>query len=120
MANMSRRNCIRGTLAAVTAAAVSPPAESTSTTPQRKRPDPNRRGIQLAELFALDEDHKIRLAAQIGITHAIVGVLPALSRIPRGRYVETLRKIQADFLAAGMVFAGVESHPVPAEKIKLG
>jgi len=82
--------------------------------------DPNRRGIQLAELFALNEDHKIRLAAQIGITHAIVGVSPALSAVPRAGYVNALQKIKSDFQAAGMIFAGVESHPVPAEKIKLG
>lgn len=119
MALMSRRNCIQGTLAALSAAA--PPASSAAeVTPMRKPADPNRRGIQLAELFGLDEDHKIRLASQIGITHAIVGVSPALSQIPRGRYFEALRKIKADFQAAGMVFAGVESHPVPAEKIKLG
>jgi mannonate dehydratase len=31
-----------------------------------------------------------------------------------------LKKIKADFTAAGMTIAGVESHPVPAEKIKLG
>jgi mannonate dehydratase len=86
----------------------------------RKRADRNRRGIQLSELFALDEDHKIRLASQIGISHAIVGVLPALNRVSRDRYVETLQKIKTDFTNAGMVFAGVESHPVPAEKIKLG
>jgi mannonate dehydratase len=79
-----------------------------------------RKGIQLAELFALDEDHKIRLAAQVGITHAIAGVLPALSDVPRNRYVETLAKIKADFRSAGLILAGVESHPVPAEKIKLG
>jgi mannonate dehydratase len=40
--------------------------------------------------------------------------------VPRTRYVEELRKIKADLNAAGLIFAGVESHPVPAEKIKLG
>ena len=34
--------------------------------------------------------------------------------------MEGLRKIKADLNAAGLIFAGVESHPVPAEKIKLG
>ena len=86
----------------------------------RKALDPHRRGIQLAELFQLDESHKIRLASQIGITHAIVGVSPALSLVTHDHYTETLQKIKADFQTAGMVFAGVESHPVPAEKIKLG
>src|SRR5262249_42795863 len=32
----------------------------------------------------------------------------------------TLSRIKAEFEAAGFVIAGVESHPVPAEKIKLG
>src|SRR5229473_5226049 len=85
----------------------------------RKKPEP-RRGIQLAELFLPGEDHKIRLAAQIGITHAIVNVNRVLAGVPRDRYLEALRKIKADFEAAGLIFAGVESHPVPAEKIKLG
>jgi mannonate dehydratase len=43
-----------------------------------------------------------------------------LSRVTRDRYAEALEKINADFRAAGMTIAGVESHPVPAEKIKLG
>lgn len=121
MSTMSRRNCIQGTIAALAAGGVPPvSAADSSDTPMRKPLDPHRRGIQLAELFALDEDHKIRLASQIGIAHAIVGVLPALSRVPSARYVETLQKIKEDFQAAGMLFAGVESHPVPAEKIKLG
>jgi mannonate dehydratase len=81
---------------------------------------PKEHGIQLAELFELDDDRKIRLASQVGIAHAIVGVQAALSRVPNNRYFETLQKIKADFQAADMVFAGVESHPVPAEKIKLG
>ena len=121
MSTMSRRNCIQGTFAAM-AAGGAPLASAAEPlhTPMRKPLDPHRRGIQLAELFALDEDHKIRLASQIGITHAIVGVSPALSRVPSGRYVETLQKIKENFQAAGMLFAGVESHPVPAEKIKLG
>src|SRR5216684_2040616 len=118
MANMSRRKCLQGTVATLTAAGL--PANSATATPMRKPVDPNRRGIQLAELFALDDDHKIRLAAQIGITHAIVGVSPALNTVPRAAYVKTLQKIKSDFQAAGMTFAGVESHPVPAEKIKLG
>jgi len=81
---------------------------------------PNRAGIKLAEMFAPGEDQRIKLARQIGINNAIVGVREALSKVPRDRYVETLAKIKADFNAAGMIVAGVESHPVPAERIKLG
>jgi mannonate dehydratase len=120
MFKMSRRKCIEGVLAGLTAAASPTAARADFTTPLRKAQNSDRRGIQLTELFALDEDHKIRLASQIGITHAVVGVLPALRRVPRDRYVETLQKIRGDFQTAGMVIAGVESHPVPAEKTKLG
>jgi mannonate dehydratase len=81
---------------------------------------PNTKAIQLAELFLPTETSKIRLASQVGVRHAIVITRPALERVPRGRYLQTLQQIKADFLAAGMVWAGVESHPVPAEKIKLG
>src|SRR5579864_6379138 len=118
MSKMSRRRYVQGTLAALAAASPANPA-AVSSTPMRSHTAP-KHGIQLAELFALDEEHKTRLAAQIGITHAIVGVLPALSNVPRDRYHEALAKIKADFAAMGLQFAGVESHPVPAEKIKLG
>ncbi len=76
--------------------------------------------IQIAELFSLGEDHKVRLARQIGITHAIVTVTPATRGRSRAQYAEALAKVKADFNAAGMTFAGVESHPVSAERIKLG
>ncbi|MBV9085671.1 MAG: mannonate dehydratase [Acidobacteriaceae bacterium] len=78
------------------------------------------RGMQLAELFGRDEEHKIRLASQIGIRHAIVKTASELAKVPRMKYVEVLRSIQEDFRGAGMSFSGVESHPVRAEKIKLG
>jgi len=117
MAEMSRRNYLQGTVAALAAAGT---GLADGSTPLRAARRPQRRGIQLAELFYVEEEHKIRLAAQIGITHAIINVKPVLAEVPRARYTETLRKIKADFAAAGLIFAGVESHPVPAEKIKLG
>jgi mannonate dehydratase len=76
--------------------------------------------IKLAELFRPGENSKVRLARQIGVNHAIVSVDRVLSQTTRDRYLETLEKIKADFSAAGMRIMGVESHPVPAEKIKLG
>jgi hypothetical protein len=107
---MSRRRYDRARLAALAAALPASPAAA-SRTPMRSP----KHGIQLAELFALDEEHKIRLAPQIGITRAIVGVLRGLSSVPRDRYRETLAKIKAHFAAMGLQFAGVESHPAPAE-----
>ena len=116
---MNRRRYLQGTLAGGIAAFASPQKDGW-VTPKRPPATGSQRGIQLAELFSPDEDHKIRLAAQVGITHAIVGVSGALARVPRDRYFETIEKIKTDFAHAGLVVAGVESHPVPAEKIKLG
>ena len=77
-------------------------------------------GLQIAEYFIPGEDHKIRLASQVGITHAIVNVRPQLDSVHRDRYIEVLQKIKNDFDVFGMTFAGVESHPVTAERTKLG
>lgn len=76
--------------------------------------------IRLAELFRPDGMRNIRLARQVGVTHAIMQVRPVLSTIPRSGYLTCLQEIDGRIRAAGMVFAGVESHPVDAEKIKLG
>lgn len=108
MSHLTRRNCIRGTLAAVAAAPL-------AAAPRTKTRRP---GIKLAEIFGSGQTARLRLARQIGINHAIAGV--GLGRVPRGQYPEALEKIQAEFKAEGLTIAGVESHPVPAEKIKLG
>ena len=99
---------------------VSAASDSQSTTPMRRKRGNRHEGMQLAELFALDEDHKMRLASQIGITHAIVTTRPALERVPRNDYVKALLDIKRKVESYGLIFAGVESHPIPAEKIKLG
>jgi mannonate dehydratase len=80
----------------------------------------NHAQIQLTELFWPDDDRRIRLANQAGIRRAIVNVLPVLRSTAPSQYVEALRKIKNDFEDAGMTVVGVESHPVPAEEIKLG
>ncbi len=120
MTAMSRRNCMQGTLGALASAGISVERVEAAT-PLRKRRDPKQPGgMRLAELFYLNEDHKIRLARQVGITDAIVAVSSTLGRVPRNEYASELKKIKGDFASAGLNFAGVESHPVPAEKIKLG
>src|SRR5258708_29567933 len=118
MSRITRRNCLQGTVTALSTAGLGTPASSDGSTPMRKEL-PGSRGIQLAELFKPNEDHKIRLAAQIGIGHAIVGVTDALSKVPRDGYLETIEQINADFKSKGLTLAGVESHPVSADKIKL-
>jgi mannonate dehydratase len=110
MPKFTRRDCVRGTAAALAASAV-----------QARAAAPAKSGlIQLSEILGPGETRRFRLARQIGINHAIVGVSGTLSRVPRDRYVEALQKVKAEFQDAGLAIAGVESHPVPAEKIKLG
>ena len=119
MAGFTRRDCIQGTLMTVAGASAAP-ARAPSRGPLRRPAPPGRGGIQLALALGLGQESRLRLARQIGVNHVIAGVLPALAKVPRDRYVEVLAKIQADYKAAGLSIAGVESHPVPAEKIKLG
>lgn len=78
------------------------------------------RGIRLAEVFSPSDTSRLRLARQLGVTHAIAGVGGALSKTSQDRYEETIARIKSEFAAQGFTVAGVESHPVPAEKIKLG
>ncbi|HEX8984957.1 MAG TPA: mannonate dehydratase [Bryobacteraceae bacterium] len=112
MPRITRRNCLSGTLAALAA-----PAAATAARADRPA---SRSRIQFSEIFSSSETRRIKLASQLGVTHAIAGVSGALSKVPRAQYADTLAKIKADFAALGLDVAGVESHPVPAEKIKLG
>ncbi len=62
----------------------------------------------------------MRLAAQSGVTHGIARMIPALGIVPPSEYRSVLAAMKQELNQAGLIFAGVESHPVPAEKIKLG
>jgi mannonate dehydratase len=63
---------------------------------------------------------KQKLGKQMGVDYAIVGVQGELSKVRKEQYVETLQRIKQEFASLGISIAGVESHPVAAEKIKLG
>ncbi len=122
MPKLTRRDCLRGTLIGLAGAGLAPrgtPAlagEASASGALSTGPAL----VQLAEILNPGQKQRIRLARQIGINHAIVSVDSALRRVERAQYGETLAKIKAEFDAEGLVIAGVESHPVPAEKIKLG
>jgi len=77
-------------------------------------------GIKLALMLDIRNKERCTLARQIGVKHAIVSVNRVLRRITRDQYVETLGKIKSTYEESGLTIAGVESHPVAAEKIKLG
>lgn len=112
MRNLSRRDYLRG------AAALAGAAGAVNATPQRSAPKPG--GIKLALVLNLEDESRLRLARQIGVTHTIAGAQTVLTKVRREQYVEALTKLKQDFAAHGFKIAGVESHPVPAEKIKLG
>lgn len=105
-------------------AASTPTAAAASTTAGRStlggphRPLRPAGGIRFATTNSYQVDHKARVSKQIGVNYAICGA--ALGRVPKAEYESTLAKMKADFASIGMQVAGVESHPVPAEKIKLG
>jgi mannonate dehydratase len=78
------------------------------------------RGIKLALMLDIRDKERCVLARQIGVNHAIVSVNRTLRRIPRDQYAEALAKLKAAYEESGLTISGVESHPVAAEKIKLG
>jgi mannonate dehydratase len=118
---VTRRACLHGSLAlsAGIGAGVAPSAHAA--------PGPNRapmrsagKGIKLAEILNPENKQRWKVAKQIGINHAIAGVGGLVKGVPRGDYKKLLVSLKAEYEAAGLTIAGVESHPVPAEKIKLG
>lgn len=79
----------------------------------------NRHGkLQLAMHLGLDRPERLRLCRQIGVTHAITGA--PFWNIGRDQYAAAARKLKDDFAEAGFTIAGIEGHPVPFERIKLG
>src|SRR6516225_3934632 len=74
-------------------------------TPLRRKTGPAR--IQLTELFRPEDERQIRLAAQVGVRHAIVDVQPSLKSVPTSRYSNVLKKIKQQFQNAGMAWVGV-------------
>ncbi len=119
MAKLTRRDCIQTTLAMLAATRAAPTCGERSAR-DHEAATHHRGGIKLALILGPGETARFRLARQMGVNHAIVGVEGALSKVRPDQYVDTLAKIKAEFEAAGLGIAGVESHPVPAEKIKLG
>ena len=118
MAKLTRRDCIQGTLTSLAAASATPAAASRVVPPRKSLPVKSG-GIQFTEILLPGEKKRMRLARQIGITNAIVTVTGALAKVRREEYVDTLAKIKDEFQAEGLTILGVESSPVPSEKLKL-
>ena len=119
MSKINRRNALQGALATLAAGSLARAASQAAA--GVRRPVSNKpAGIKLALIQEPQANARFKLARQMGINHAIASVAGELSKVRREQYPGTLARIQADFNAAGLTIAGVESHPVPAEEIKLG
>jgi mannonate dehydratase len=119
MTKVNRRNALQGALATLAAGSFARPGSQATT--GIHRPLSNKAaGIKLALIQEPHPNSRFKLARQMGVNHAIVTVAGELSKVRREQYLDTLARIQADFTAAGLTIAGVESYPVAAEKIKLG
>ncbi len=113
MNRLTRRGALQGTLATLAGASSALPAFAA---PEKQKP--GKPGIKFAELYSSPRSRDVRLSRQIGVNYAIAGV--GLSRYRREEYVEVVQKLKDGFAESGITIAGVESHPVAAERIKLG
>ncbi len=119
MAKLNRRECMQGMLAVASAAVASgtqgmprPLAGETAKASEDK--------IKICLIWGDRDPHLVRLSEQLGVTHAIAGTASVLARTPRDKYSDAIARIKARYEKTGLTIAGIESHPVPAEKIKLG
>lgn len=119
MPKFSRRQCVQTMIAAMAAGLAS--SGEGQPDPGAGQPAPsNVPAIKLCLIWGTEDMHAIRLARQIGVTHSIAGTATALSKVPRSKYLDTVAGIKKRYEQAGMTIAGIESHPVFADKIKLG
>jgi mannonate dehydratase len=109
MTKLTRRNCIQGTLAALAGAPL--PALAIPIVPAST-------GFKLSELFGNPASQDVKIARQVGVNYVIAGM--PFGRVRKEQYLEVAQKTKDEWTAAGMTIAGVEGHPVPFEKLKLG
>jgi mannonate dehydratase len=110
--SLTRRHYLK-TTAALAAASSGLPAEAMTT-----KKSSNKGRFYLTELLGNPQSNDVKVARQIGVNWVIAN--GGMHRARREDYVEAVRKHKEAFAAAGMKIAGVEGHPVPFDKIKLG
>jgi mannonate dehydratase len=120
MSKLNRRECMQGALATLAAAAMPSVAKGAAAPAARGGAASEDDKFKICLVWGIDDPHRVKLEKQIGVTHAIASTAGQLSRVPRSRYADAVARIKSDYEAAGLTIAGIESHPVPAEKIKLG
>jgi mannonate dehydratase len=115
MKKLSRRGYIQGSVATLVGAGAGAALPAEGSTARRSG---NTGLFQLTELLYDPDSTDVKIAKQVGVNQVITG--GGLARVRKEQYLETLQKLKDDFAKAGMKIAGVEGHPVPFEKIKLG
>ena len=74
--------------------------------------------LQLAMFLSPEDKDRLKICRQMGVTHAIAN--SGFQDLSRDEYGAAAKKLRDDFAEAGFTIAGIESHPVAFEKIKLG
>lgn len=111
MAKYSRRSWIKKNLAIAAATAAIPFSYGKSMASGHGN-------FNLSMYLSLNDPERLKICRQIGVTHAITGA--PFGNIGRDQYGAAAKKLRDDFAEAGFTIAGIEGHPVPFEKIKLG
>ena len=109
---LSRRNYIQSSVATLVGAAAAPVSAKTTKTSN------NKGCFYLTELLGAPQSNDVKISRQVGLNWVIAG--GGMGRARKEEYVDFVRQQKEAFAAVGMQIAGVEGHPVPFEKIKLG
>ena len=107
----SRRSWIGKNLALAVIGTVEPALPKLNFTPGQGK-------LQLSMHLSLRNPERLKICRQLGVTHAITGA--PFRTISRDQYKAAAIKLRDDFAEAGFTIAGIEGHPVPFERIKLG
>jgi hypothetical protein len=110
---ISRRNVIQSSVATLIGAGAARPASAKTT-----RKSNNKGCFYLTELLGAPASNDVKISRQVGLNWVIAG--GGMGRVRKEQYVDAVRQQKEAFAAVGMQIAGVEGHPVPFEKIKLG
>lgn len=116
MTKSTRRTWLKQNAALAAAATTFPLIPGEFISPEN---DPIQLGkLQLSMHLNLRDTSRLKICQQMGVTHAITGA--PFWGIGRDQYEAAAKKMVEGFGEAGFKIAGIEGHPVPFEKIKLG
>jgi mannonate dehydratase len=112
---VSRRNVLQGSVATLVGAGAGTALPASGMTTKTSN---NKGCFYFCELLGSPQSNDVAISKQVGVNYVITG--GDIGNVRKEQYVEQLQKVKASFEAVGMKIAGIEGHPVPFEKIKLG